>query len=87
MRQDLLKQKQIKDEVDASLQIKIKKQNELILDLRSKIKDAKNYKNIEIINKSVQNIIEDFYTFLDSRDNSEWMIFCFISSVQSNGLK
>lgn len=42
------KQKQIKDEVDASLQIKIKKQNELILDLRSKIKDAKNLSNVPL---------------------------------------
>lgn len=33
-----------------------------------KIKDAKNYKNIEIINKSVQNIIEDFYTFLEDNN-------------------
>lgn len=42
------KQKQIKDEVNASLQIKIKKQNELILDLRSKIKDAKNLSNVPL---------------------------------------
>lgn len=42
------KQKQIKDEVDASLQIKIKKQNKLILDLRSKIKDAKNLSNVPL---------------------------------------
>lgn len=42
------KQKQIKDEVDASLQIKIKKQNELILDLRGKIKDAKNLSNVPL---------------------------------------
>lgn len=42
------KQKQIKDEVDASIQIKIKKQNELILDLRSKIKDAKNLSNVPL---------------------------------------
>ena len=42
------KQKQIKDEVNASLQIKIKKQNKLILDLRSKIKDAKNLSNVPL---------------------------------------
>lgn len=42
------KQKQIKDEVNASLQIKIKKQNELILDLRGKIKDAKNLSNVPL---------------------------------------
>lgn len=42
------KQKQIKDEVDTSLQIKIKKQNELILDLRGKIKDAKNLSNVPL---------------------------------------
>lgn len=42
------KQKQIKDEVDASLQIKIKKQNKLILDLRSKIKDAKSLSNVPL---------------------------------------
>lgn len=42
------KQKQIKDEVDASLQIKIKKQNKLILNLRSKIKDAKNLSNVPL---------------------------------------
>lgn len=42
------KQKQIEDEVDASLQIKIKKQNGLILDLRSKIKDAKNLSNVPL---------------------------------------
>lgn len=42
------KQKQIKDEVDASIQIKIKKQNELILDLRGKIKDAKNLSNVPL---------------------------------------
>lgn len=44
----LLIEKQIKDEVDASLQIKIKKQNELILDLRGKIKDAKNLSNVPL---------------------------------------
>lgn len=37
------KQKQIKDEVDTSLQIKIKKQNRLILDLRGKIKMLRVY--------------------------------------------
>lgn len=42
------KQKQIKDEVDASIQIKIKKQNKVILDLRSKIKDAKNLSNVPL---------------------------------------
>lgn len=42
------KQKQIKDEVNASLQIKIKKQNKLILDLRGKIKDAKNLSNVPL---------------------------------------
>jgi DNA repair exonuclease SbcCD ATPase subunit len=42
------KQKQIKDEVNASLQIKIKKQNKLILDLRGKIKDAKSLSNVPL---------------------------------------
>ena len=42
------KQKQIKDEVDASLHIKIKKQNKLILDLRGKIKDAKSLSNVPL---------------------------------------
>lgn len=42
------KQKQIKDEVDASIQIKIKKQNKVILDLRGKIKDAKNLSNVPL---------------------------------------
>lgn len=42
------KQKQIKDEVDASLQIKIKKQNKIILDLRGKIKDAKSLSNVPL---------------------------------------
>lgn len=42
------KQKQIKDEVDTSLQIKIKKQNRLILDLRGKIKDAKSLSNVPL---------------------------------------
>lgn len=42
------KQKQIKDEVDPSLQIKIKKQNKLILDLRGKIKDAKSLSNVPL---------------------------------------
>ncbi len=60
------KQKQIKDEVDASLQIKIKKQNELILDLRGKIKDAKNkvsskvYKQkLKEIRKNLRKVDED----------------------------
>lgn len=42
------KQKQIKDEVDASIQIKIKKQNKVILDLRGKIKDAKSLSNVPL---------------------------------------
>ena len=42
------KQKQIKDEVDASIQIKIKKQNKIILDLRGKIKDAKSLSNVPL---------------------------------------
>ena len=42
------KQKQIKDEVDASLQVKIKNQNKLILDLRGKIKDAKSLSNVPL---------------------------------------
>lgn len=42
------KQKQIKDEVDTSLQVKIKRQNHLILDLRGKIKDAKNLSNVPL---------------------------------------
>lgn len=42
------KKKQIKDEVDTSLQVKIKRQNSLILDLRSKIKDAKNLSNVPL---------------------------------------
>lgn len=42
------KKKQIKDEVDTSLQVKIKRQNNLILDLRSKIKDAKNLSNVPL---------------------------------------
>jgi DNA repair exonuclease SbcCD ATPase subunit len=42
------KQKQIKDEVDASLQIKIKKQNELILDLRGKLNNAKKISNVSL---------------------------------------
>ena len=33
-----------------------------------KIKEVKNYKNIEITNKSVCNIIEDFYTFLEDNN-------------------
>ena len=44
----LLIQKQIKDEVDASIQIKIKKQNKVILDLRGKIKDAKSLSNVPL---------------------------------------
>lgn len=42
------KKKQIKDEVDTSLQVKIKRQNNLILDLRGKIKDAKNLSNVPL---------------------------------------
>lgn len=42
------KKKQIKDEVDTSLQVKIKRQNHLILDLRGKIKDAKNLSNVPL---------------------------------------
>lgn len=42
------KQKQIKDEVDASIHIKIKKQNKVILDLRGKIKDAKSLSNVPL---------------------------------------
>lgn len=42
------KQKQIKDEVDSSIQIKIKKQNKVILDLRGKIKDAKSLSNVPL---------------------------------------
>lgn len=42
------KQKQIKDEVDASIQINIKKQNKVILDLRGKIKDAKSLSNVPL---------------------------------------
>lgn len=42
------KQKQIKDEVDAYIQIKIKKQNKVILDLRGKIKDAKSLSNVPL---------------------------------------
>lgn len=42
------KQKQIKDEVDASIQIEIKKQNKVILDLRGKIKDAKSLSNVPL---------------------------------------
>lgn len=42
------KQKQIKDEVDPSIQIKIKKQNKIILDLRGKIKDAKSLSNVPL---------------------------------------
>ena len=42
------KKKQIKDEVDATIQVKIKKQDNLILDLKSKIKDAKNLSNVPL---------------------------------------
>lgn len=42
------KQKEIKDEVDTSFQIKIKNQNKLILDLKGKIKEAKNLSNIPL---------------------------------------
>lgn len=44
----LIEKKQIKDEVDASIQIKIKKQNKIILDLRGKIKDAKSLSNVPL---------------------------------------
>ena len=42
------KQKQIKDEVDASIKIKIKNQNELISDIRGKLNNAKKISNVSL---------------------------------------
>lgn len=42
------KQKQIKDEVDASIKIKIKNQNKLISDIRGKLNNAKKISNVSL---------------------------------------
>lgn len=42
------KQKQIKDEVDASINIKIKNQNKLISDIRGKLNNAKKISNVSL---------------------------------------
>lgn len=42
------KQKQIKDEVDASIKIKVKNQNKLISDIRGKLNNAKKISNVSL---------------------------------------
>lgn len=42
------KQKQIKDEIDASIKIKIKNQNKLISDIRGKLNNAKKISNVSL---------------------------------------
>lgn len=58
------KQKQIKDEVDASIKIKIKNQNKLISDIRGKLNNAKKISNVslkEVIKELVIQLEEGHY--------------------------
>lgn len=58
------KQKQIKDEVDASIKIKIKNQNKLISDIRGKLNNAKKISNVslkEVIKELVIQLEEGNY--------------------------
>ncbi len=60
----LLIQKQIKDEVDASIKIKIKNQNKLISDIRGKLNNAKKISNVslkEVIKELVIQLEEGHY--------------------------